>query len=146
MVGPVKVLVVDDEPVNLTVVSKIVQSAGYVVLQATTGLQCLEVVEREQGEGRTRDLRSTLAQMQLGYAQAVHLAGAAPAARPQAEALGLTPHLEGVERMLLEGNGAQQQVKAHLEGETLPEVFAGTVRRAHAIAVQETAATQEDQA
>ena len=46
----------------------------------------LEVVEREQGEGRTRDLRSTLAQMQLGYAQAVHLAGAAPAARPQAAA------------------------------------------------------------
>ncbi len=45
----------------------------------------LEVVEREQGEGRTRDVRSTLAQMQLGYAQAVHLAGAAPAARPQAE-------------------------------------------------------------
>ena len=44
----------------------------------------LEVVEREQGEGRTRDVRSTLAQMQLGYAQAVHLAGAAPAAQPQA--------------------------------------------------------------
>jgi len=46
----------------------------------------LEVVEREQGEGHTRDLRSTLAQMQLGYAQAVHLAGAAPAPRPQAVA------------------------------------------------------------
>ena len=46
----------------------------------------LEVVEREQGVGRTRDLRSTLAQMQLGYAQAVHLAGAAPAARPRAAA------------------------------------------------------------
>ena len=44
----------------------------------------LEVVEREQGEGRTRDVRSTLAQMQLGYAQAVQIAGAAPAARPQA--------------------------------------------------------------
>jgi len=44
----------------------------------------LEVVEREQGEGRTRDVRSTLAQMQLGYAQAVQLAGAAPAPRPQA--------------------------------------------------------------
>ena len=43
----------------------------------------LEVVEREQGEGRTRDLRSTLAQMQLGYAQAVQRAGAAPASRPQ---------------------------------------------------------------
>ena len=45
----------------------------------------LEVVEREQGEDRTRDVRSTLAQMQLGYAQAVQLAGAAPAAaRPPA--------------------------------------------------------------
>ena len=44
----------------------------------------LEVVEREQGEGRTRDVRSTLAQMQLGYAQAVQLVGGAPAARPPA--------------------------------------------------------------
>jgi carboxylate-amine ligase len=67
-------------------------------------------------------------------------------AAPQADALGLTPHLLGVERMLREGNGAQQQVKAHLEGETLPEVFAGTVRRAHASSLQETAHTQEDQA
>jgi hypothetical protein len=41
----------------------------------------LEVVEREQGSERTRDVRSTLAQMQLGYAQAVQLAGAAPAQR-----------------------------------------------------------------
>jgi hypothetical protein len=37
----------------------------------------LEVVEREQGAERTRDVRSTLAQMQLGYAQAVQLAGSA---------------------------------------------------------------------
>ena len=44
----------------------------------------LEVVERESGEGSTRDVRSTLAQMQLGYAQAVHLAGGASAARPPA--------------------------------------------------------------
>jgi hypothetical protein len=43
----------------------------------------LEVVEREQGEGRTRDVRSTLAQMQLGYAQAVQLGGGAQAARAQ---------------------------------------------------------------
>ena len=46
----------------------------------------LEVIEREQGEGRTRDVRSTLAQMQLGYAQAVQLAGVPPVARPQAVA------------------------------------------------------------
>jgi hypothetical protein len=44
----------------------------------------LEVVEREQGDDRTRDVRSTLAQMQLGYAQAVHLAGGVPAAGPPA--------------------------------------------------------------
>ena len=44
----------------------------------------LEVVEREQGVERTRDVRSTLAQMQLGYAQAVHLAEGAQVARPQA--------------------------------------------------------------
>jgi len=44
----------------------------------------LEVVEREQGEERTRDVRSTLAQMQLGYAQAVQRGDGAPAARPQA--------------------------------------------------------------
>ena len=44
----------------------------------------LEVVEREQGVDRTRDVRSTLAQMQLGYAQAVHRAGGPQAARPQA--------------------------------------------------------------
>jgi len=44
----------------------------------------LEVVERELGEDHTLALHSTLAQMQLAYAQAVHLAGAAPAARPQA--------------------------------------------------------------
>ena len=44
----------------------------------------LEVVEREQGEGRTSDVRSTLAQMQLGYAQAVQLVGGAPAGRPPA--------------------------------------------------------------
>ena len=44
----------------------------------------LEVVERELGKDHTLALHSTLAQMQLAYAQAVHLAGAAPAARPQA--------------------------------------------------------------
>ena len=36
----------------------------------------LEVIEREQGRERTRDLHSTLAQMQLNYARAVQLAGA----------------------------------------------------------------------
>jgi len=45
----------------------------------------LEVVERELGKDHTLALHSTLAQMQLAYAQAVHLAGAAPA-RPQAAA------------------------------------------------------------
>ena len=36
----------------------------------------LAVIERELGEHRTRDLHATLAQMQLGYARAVQLAGA----------------------------------------------------------------------
>ena len=38
---------------------------------------------------------------------------------PYADGLGLTPHLDDVERMLREGNGAQQQVKAHREGQSL---------------------------
>ncbi|MCX6364872.1 MAG: hypothetical protein NTW58_12045 [Actinobacteria bacterium] len=49
------------------------------LLRATLG-----VVERELGEDHTLALHSTLAQMQLAYAQAVHLAGNAPGARPQA--------------------------------------------------------------
>jgi len=65
---------------------------------------------------------------------------------PYADELGLTPHLAGVERMLREGNGAQQQVKAHLEGESLEQVFAGTVARAHAISLPEKAPAQEGQA
>jgi carboxylate-amine ligase len=65
-------------------------------------------------------------------------------AAPHAAALGLTPHLEDVERMLREGNGAQQQVKAHLQGETLTDVFAGTVTRARASSLGETADMQED--
>jgi hypothetical protein len=40
----------------------------------------LEVVEREYGGDRTRDVRSTLAQLQLAYAQTVQLSGAAPPA------------------------------------------------------------------
>ena len=47
--------------------------------------------------------------------------GAAPgrargAARP--DAIGLSPHLADVERMLRDGNGAQQQARAHVEGES----------------------------
>ena len=45
----------------------------------------LEAIEREQGEGRTRELHDTLAQMQLGYAHAVQLAGAEHAAAAPAE-------------------------------------------------------------
>ena len=63
---------------------------------------------------------------------------------PYADGLGLTPHLDDVERMLREGNGAQQQVKAHLEGETLEEVFAGTVQRAHRVSEYAPAQARED--
>ena len=65
-------------------------------------------------------------------------------AAPHADALGLTPHLGDVERMLREGNGAQQQVKAHRKGETLSEVFAGTVARARADALQGSGDMQEE--
>ena len=33
--------------------------------------------------------------------------------------------------MLRDGNGAQQQARAHQEGKSLREVFAGTVEAAH---------------
>ena len=63
---------------------------------------------------------------------------------PYADGLGLTPHLDDVERMLREGNGAQQQTKAHLEGETLEAVFAGTVQRAHRVSEYAPAPVRED--
>ena len=66
-------------------------------------------------------------------------------AAPHADALGLSPHLRGVERMLREGNGAQQQAKAHVKGGTLPGVFAGTVAQARAAALGETGDIQEDE-
>ena len=46
---------------------------------------------------------------------------------PAAERLGVRPFLGSVERLLKEGNGAQRQVKAHREGASLRDVFAGTV-------------------
>ncbi len=52
-------------------------------------------------------------------------------AAPYADEIGLSPHLADVERMLRDGNGAQQQVRAHLEGKSLREVFAETVEAAH---------------
>jgi len=66
----------------------------------------LAVIEREQGEERTRDLHATLAQMQLGYARAVQMAGAGeghPAAESPAEAPasaageGAPPHAAGAD-------------------------------------------------
>ena len=47
--------------------------------------------------------------------------------------------------MLREGNGAQQQARAHVEGETLPEVFAGTVADAHRSSIGQTADVQGEQ-
>ncbi|MFA4965943.1 MAG: YbdK family carboxylate-amine ligase [Thermoleophilia bacterium] len=66
-------------------------------------------------------------------------------AQPHAAALGLAPHLEGVERMLREGNGAQQQVRAHRGGEALAQVFAGTVARARASVLGGRADEEEGQ-
>lgn len=53
-------------------------------------------------------------------------------AAPHAQLLGLGPHLDDVERMLREGNGAQQQVRAHRAGASLRDVYAGAVARARA--------------
>jgi glutamate---cysteine ligase / carboxylate-amine ligase len=51
-------------------------------------------------------------------------------ASPYADALGLTPHLTEVERILREGNGAQQQARALAQGQSMTDIFAETVRRA----------------
>jgi glutamate---cysteine ligase / carboxylate-amine ligase len=53
-------------------------------------------------------------------------------AAPFAADLGLVPHLDDVERLLREGNGAQRQARAHEAGTTLEEVYAETVARARA--------------
>jgi carboxylate-amine ligase len=63
---------------------------------------------------------------------------------PRADALGLTPHLADVERMVREGNGAQRQTRAHQAGQSLREVFAETVARAHESSIDPTAGTEED--
>jgi carboxylate-amine ligase len=49
---------------------------------------------------------------------------------PHARLLGLGPHLADVERMLVEGNGAQQQIRALAAGATLEEVYAESVAKA----------------
>jgi carboxylate-amine ligase len=66
-------------------------------------------------------------------------------AAPCADAIGLSPHLADVERMLRDGNGAQQQSRARLEGMSLREVFAGTVAAAHESSVATTADMQGEQ-
>ena len=66
-------------------------------------------------------------------------------AAPYADAIGLSPHLADVERMLRDGNGAQQQSRAHLEGKTLQEVFAGTVADAHRSSIAQPAGMQGEQ-
>jgi len=63
---------------------------------------------------------------------------------PQADELGLTPHLVGVERMLREGNGAQQQVRAHQEGASLHDAFAEMVSRARISSLDPQTTTQEE--
>jgi carboxylate-amine ligase len=51
---------------------------------------------------------------------------------PYADELGSAPHLDNVERLLREGNGAQRQARAHAAGASLVEVYAETVARARA--------------
>ncbi|MEZ5125132.1 MAG: YbdK family carboxylate-amine ligase [Thermoleophilia bacterium] len=54
---------------------------------------------------------------------------------PHAELLGLGPHLDNVERMLREGNGAQQQVRRYGAGTSLRDVYEESVTAARADAV-----------
>lgn len=50
-------------------------------------------------------------------------------AAPRAADLGLQPHLDDVERLLREGNGAQRQAAAYRESRSLHGVFAGVVEQ-----------------
>ena len=52
--------------------------------------------------------------------------------RPLADGLGISSYLDNVERLLVEGNGAQRQARAHAAGRPPAEVFAETVDRARA--------------
>lgn len=63
---------------------------------------------------------------------------------PHAAGIGLQPHLDDVERMLHEGNGAQRQAAAHRDGATLREVFADVVRQtADAVTAVSTTGPEE---
>jgi carboxylate-amine ligase len=55
-------------------------------------------------------------------------------AAPEAERLGCLAHLQDVERLLREGNGAQRQTHAHEGGLSIFDVYAETVARAGAAA------------
>ena len=67
-------------------------------------------------------------------------------AAPYADDIGLSPHLADVERILRDGNGAQRQSRAHVEGASLREVYARTVTEAHRSSIAQTAEVQGDQA
>jgi carboxylate-amine ligase len=66
-------------------------------------------------------------------------------AAPYADAIGLSPHLVDVERMLRDGNGAQRQARAHLEGKSLREVFSVSVAEAHRSSIGQNAQMQGEQ-
>ena len=63
---------------------------------------------------------------------------------PAAERIGLAAYLGDVERLLREGSGAQRQIKAHLEGKSIEEVFAETVVRARASSLAAARAEKEE--
>ena len=66
-------------------------------------------------------------------------------AAPFADELGLAPHLDDVEKMLREGNGAQRQARAHAAGATLAEVYAGAVAQARASSLVTAAAVERQE-
>jgi glutamate---cysteine ligase / carboxylate-amine ligase len=65
-------------------------------------------------------------------------------ASPYGDALGLTPHLGDVERMLQEGNGAQQQARALAAGQSMHEIFAEAVSRARSSSLGEAAVERKE--
>jgi len=80
------------------------------LLRATLG-----VVERDVGEAQTRDLHSTLAQMQLSYARAVQIGGGAEsrsAERPAAEPSAAEPEAAPAAEAPASGSPAAESAAA----------------------------------
>ncbi len=65
-------------------------------------------------------------------------------AAPFAAELGIEAHLDDVERLLREGNGAQRQARAHAAGTPIADVYAETVARARAASLDDVPADRQE--